>query len=68
MIQVIKAYWFSVVFTVTRLRSGRLDVRITLGAEMFLFSKTSTPALWSPMQPTIQWVPGSFPGVKAVGV
>jgi hypothetical protein len=34
---------------------------------MFLFSKTSTPALWPPMQPTLQWVPGFFPGVKRPG-
>jgi hypothetical protein len=42
MIHVIKAYRFSVVVIVTKLRAGRLDVRFPLGAEMFLFSKTSS--------------------------
>jgi hypothetical protein len=68
MIHVIKAYRFSVVVIVTRLRAGRLDVRVPLGAEMFLFSKMSTPGLWPPMQPTIQWVQGFFPVGKAAGV
>ena len=61
MIHVIKAYRFSVVVVLTRLRAGMLDVRFPLGTEICLFPKTSTPALW-PMRSTIQWVPGLFPG------
>ena len=36
------------------------------GQEIFLFSKTPRPALWS-IQPPIPWVPSSFPDGKAAG-
>jgi hypothetical protein len=38
-------------------------VRIPAGITKFLFSKMSITAL-GPIQPPIQWVRGSFPGIK----
>jgi hypothetical protein len=56
----------SVLVIVTKLRAGRSGVRMSVRAEIFLFSKTSRPA-FGPTQPPIQWVPGAFSGVKRPG-
>ena len=56
----------SVLGIVTRLWVGRSGVRMSEGAEIFLFSETSRPAA-GPTQLPIQWASGFFPGVIAVG-
>jgi hypothetical protein len=44
-----------------------VGVRVTVGSRIFLFSKSSIPAL-RPTQPPIQWVPGVLSlGVKRPG-
>ena len=50
---------------VTRQHTGRAVVRIRQD-EIFLFSKTSIPSLGS-SKPSIQRVPGFFPGAKRPG-
>ena len=56
-------FWAGVVST---LSDGRSGVRIQAGTKIFLFYKSSRPTL-GPTQPSLKFVPGSFPGGKAAG-
>ena len=58
--------WGSVVGIMTRLRVGRSGVRMSVGAEIFLFSKTPRSVLGL-TQPPIQWASRFFPGVLRSG-
>jgi hypothetical protein len=51
----------SVVGIENNLRAWQSGLRIRRRQDVFLFPKTSRPIL-GPIQPTIQWIPGFFPG------
>lgn len=55
-----------IVRLVTNLRDGGSGVRIPVGANIYLSSKTSRLAM-GPTQPPTQWVQGFCPGGKAAG-
>ena len=48
----------------TTLRTGRSGVRVQVGSEIFLFSKTFSRPAVGPSRPTNHWVPGSVSRVN----
>jgi hypothetical protein len=58
--------WKAFLKMVSRLRAERSGARILAGARIFLFSKTSRPAL-VPTHPSIQWVLGFYPEINRPG-